>query len=47
METTINGKSWDITYNNVQAMKNLFPEVFSEDKIDFEKLKMVLGGGGE
>ena len=45
IEITMNGKSEDLLYNNVQTMKKLFPEVFSEDKIDFEKLKLVLGGG--
>ena len=38
--------------NNILKLKQLFPEVFCEDQIDFEKLKLVLGaenlaGAGE
>ena len=29
--------------NNMLKFKQLFPEVFCEDQIDFEKLKLVLG----
>ena len=29
--------------NNILKLKKLFPEIFCEDKIDFEKLKLVLG----
>ena len=29
--------------NNILKLKQLFPEVFCEDQIDFEKLKLVLG----
>jgi adenine-specific DNA-methyltransferase len=29
--------------NNLQALKQLFPEAFCEDKIDFEKLQILLG----
>lgn len=36
-------KSKDILKENVEKIKKLFPEVFSEDKVDFEKLKEVLG----
>ena len=38
--------------NNILKLKQLFPEVFCEDQVDFEKLKLVLGaenlaGAGE
>ena len=38
--------------NNILKLKKIFPEVFCEDQIDFEKLKLVLGaenlaGAGE
>lgn len=38
--------------NNILKLKQIFPEVFCEDQIDFEKLKLVLGaenlaGAGE
>ncbi|WP_312884179.1 site-specific DNA-methyltransferase [Clostridium psychrophilum] len=39
----IRDKSMNIVAENVIKMKELFPEVFCEDKIDFEKLKEVLG----
>lgn len=39
----LNGKSKDILGENISKMKELFPEVFCEDKIDFERLKEVLG----
>jgi len=28
--------------DNIQALKQLFPEAFSEDKVDFESLKLLL-----
>lgn len=36
-------KSLDITQQNVEQLKQLFPDVFSENKIDFEALRAVLG----
>ncbi|TDN50206.1 adenine-specific DNA-methyltransferase [Buttiauxella sp. JUb87] len=36
-------KSLDITTQNIEQLKQLFPEVFSEGKIDFEAFKAVLG----
>lgn len=36
-------RSKDILKENIEKIKELFPEVFSEGKIDFEKLKEVLG----
>lgn len=36
-------KSLDITQQNVEQLKQLFPDVFSENKIDFEALRGVLG----
>ena len=36
-------KSMNIVAENIIKMKELFPEVFCESKIDFEKLKEVLG----
>ena len=35
--------SMDIAAEKRDALKELFPEVFSEDKIDFDQLKRVLG----
>jgi len=39
----LDGKSLDIVSENVTKLKELFPEVFSEDKIDFEKLENEFG----
>lgn len=35
-------KSMDITEDKKEKLRQLFPEVFTEKKIDFEKLKLVL-----
>lgn len=46
MSETINKldlKSLNISEDKKNKLKELFPEVFSEDKIDFEKLKLTLG----
>ena len=39
----LDGKSLDIVNENVTKLKELFPEVFSEGKIDFKKLEEELG----
>lgn len=39
----MDGKSLDIVESNKAVLKELFPEVFSEGKIDFEKLRLILG----
>ncbi|RLA84512.1 MAG: site-specific DNA-methyltransferase [Epsilonproteobacteria bacterium] len=39
----LDGNSLDIVSNNVTQLKEIFPEVFSEDKIDFKKLEEELG----
>ena len=41
--TTLDGKTPDIAEENIGKLKQLFPEVFTEDKVDFEKLQQVLG----
>ena len=35
--------SMDIAAEKREALKQLFPEVFAEDRIDFDQLKRVLG----
>lgn len=42
-ETKITGESLDILSDNISKLKELFPEIVSEDKIDFEKLKTIFG----
>jgi len=39
----MDGKTMDIVAENVGKMKELFPEAFTEGKVDFEALKEVLG----
>lgn len=41
--TKLDGKSMNIVNENILKLKEIFPEVFSEDKIDFEKLQEELG----
>lgn len=39
----MNGESLDIVKENVLKLKEIFPEIFCEDKIDFKRLGEVLG----
>jgi len=43
MGTSPEAKSLDITTQNIEQLKQLFPDVFSEGNIDFEALKAALG----
>ena len=43
IESTLDGKTKDITQDNIEQLKQLFPEIVTENKIDFDKLKDVLG----
>ena len=42
-EMKLNGKSKDIIQDNISKLKEIFPEIVTEDKIDFDKLKLILG----
>lgn len=42
-DTKMDGKSLDITKMNIETLKELFPDVVEEDKIDFDKLRAILG----
>ncbi len=39
----MNGETLNIVEDNIRKLKEIFPDVFNEDKIDFEKLEAVLG----
>ena len=39
----LNGKSADIVKENIEKLKELFPDIFSENRIDFGTLKATLG----
>lgn len=41
--TELNGLTPDIAAENIKQIKALFPDVFCEGKIDFDKLKQALG----
>lgn len=43
LESKLNGQTLDIVAENVQKLKALFPEIVTEDNIDFDKLQAVLG----
>lgn len=42
-EIQMNGESRDLTQDNIEKLKEIFPEVFNENKIDFDKLQVILG----
>lgn len=39
----LNGESLNITQLNINIIKELFPEIVTDGKIDFEKLRLILG----
>lgn len=39
----LKGTSMNIVQDNIEKLKQIFPDIFSEEKIDFEALKTVLG----
>ena len=41
--TNLNGKTPDIAEENIQKLKGIFPEVFTEGKVDSDKLQQLLG----
>ena len=42
-EIKLNGESMNIVEDNIEKLKIIFPDVFTEGKVDFEKLQGVLG----
>ena len=42
-EIKLNGESKNIVSDNISKIKEIFPEVITEDKIDFKKLELFLG----
>ena len=39
----MNGETLDLTKDNIDKLKQLFPEIVTDGKIDFEKLQVILG----
>ena len=46
-EYQINGESLNIVSENIEKLKQIFPEVVCEDQINFDMLEEILTGGGE
>ena len=42
-EEKLTGKTPDLAEENIKKLKEVFPDVFTEGKVDFEKLQQVLG----
>ena len=42
----LNGTSMDLVQENVKKLKEIFPEIFIEGRIDFESLRQICMGGG-
>ena len=42
----LNGTSMDLVKENVKKLREIFPEIFVEDKIDFNLLEQICCGGG-
>lgn len=42
-EIKLNGESMNIVEGNIEKLKSIFPDVFTEGKVDFDKLQDVLG----
>lgn len=43
IETNLTGKTPDIAEENIKKLNEIFPDVITEGKVDFEKLQQVLG----
>lgn len=39
----MSGETLNLTKENIDKLKELFPEVLTEDQVDFEKLRLILG----
>ncbi|WP_339002024.1 site-specific DNA-methyltransferase (Type III DNA modification enzyme) [Fusobacterium animalis] len=42
----LNGTSMDLVQENVKKLKEIFPEIFIEGKIDFDLLRQICNWGG-
>ena len=43
----LNGTSMDLVQENVKKLKEIFPEIFIEGKIDFDLLMQIFSLGGD
>ena len=42
----LNGTSMDLAQENVKKLKEIFPEIFTEDQVDLDLLGELLSNGG-
>ena len=42
----LDGTSMNLVQENIKKLKEIFPEIFIEGRIDFDLLKQILGEGG-
>lgn len=42
----LDGTSMNLVQENIKKLKEIFPEIFIEGRIDFDLLKQILVGGG-
>ena len=42
----LNGTSMDLVQENVKKLREIFPEIFIEGRIDFDLLRKICRGGG-
>ena len=42
----LNGTNMDLIQENIKKLKEIFPEIFIEGRIDFDLLKQILVRGG-
>ena len=43
----MSGTSMDIEKRNIEKLKELFPNVVTDGKVDFDILRTIFGGGGK
>jgi adenine-specific DNA-methyltransferase len=39
----LEGKTFNVVQDNIEKLKELFPEILTENKIDIDKLRIALG----
>lgn len=42
----LDGTSMNLVQENIKKLKEIFPEIFIEGKIDFDLLRQIFNGGG-
>ena len=42
----LDGTSMNLVQENIKKLKEIFPEIFIEERIDFDLLRQICSGGG-